>query len=158
MLSVVLTTEASPSDEDLRTVYESIAQYNLAQIGDHWSGRLTIFARDHRHQVIGGVVGFTDRAWLRIELLGLLPAWRRQGVGSQLLRAAEEQARVRGCHSAWLDTFSFQALPFYQQHGYTIFGQLDHYPDTHTRYFVRKPLASVENVKQPNTGFQTDAL
>ena len=66
---------------------------------------------------------------------------RRAGVGARLLRAAEDEALRRGCHSAWLDTFSFQALPFYQRHGYTVFGALDRYPTQHTRYFVRKALA-----------------
>lgn len=141
MLPVMLTTETSPSDADLRTIYESIVQYNLGKIGDHWTGRLTIFARDSNQRLLGGIIGFTDRGWLRIELLGILELWRRQGIGARLLEAAETEARSRGCHSAWLDTFSFQALPFYQRHGYTVFGQLERYPDAHTRYFVQKALA-----------------
>ncbi len=117
-------------------------KFNDAQVGNHWKGRLNIFARDTNEQLVGGIIGFTDRGWLRVELLGVFPAWRRQGIGSQLLGAAEIEARQRGCHSAWLDTFSFQALPFYQQHGYTIFGQLENYPNKHTRYFVQKSLTS----------------
>jgi GNAT superfamily N-acetyltransferase len=138
MLPVTLTNEAHPVDADLHAVYDSIAQYNLAQVGDHWTGRLTIFARDDRQQLLGGIIGFTDRGWLRIELLGVLEPWRRQGIGAKLLEAAESEARQRGCHSAWVDTFSFQALPFYQQRGYAIFGQLERYPDAHTRYFLQK--------------------
>jgi GNAT superfamily N-acetyltransferase len=140
MLPVRLTIETHPLETELHTIYESIAAYNLAQIGDHWTGRLTIFARDHHQQLRGGVIGLTDRGWLRIELLGVLDPWRRQGIGAKLLAAAEIEARQRQCHSAWVDTFSFQALPFYQRHGYAIFGQLERYPETHTRYFLQKPL------------------
>jgi GNAT superfamily N-acetyltransferase len=140
MASIVLSAEDMPSEADLHAIYESIAQYNLAQIGDHWKGRVAIFARDQDQQLAGGIVGFTDRGWLRIELLGVLEGWRGRGIGSQLLGAAEAEARARGCHSAWVDTFSFQALPFYQGHGYTVFGQLDRYPDTHTRSFLQKQL------------------
>jgi GNAT superfamily N-acetyltransferase len=94
-----------------------------------------------RHAISGGLYGFTDRGWLRIEVLVIQEHLRHQGIGARLLLAAEDEARRRGCHSAWLDTFSFQALPFYERHGYTIFGALDQYPDSHTRYFVRKSLA-----------------
>jgi hypothetical protein len=38
---------------------------------------------------------------------------------------AEIRARERGCHSAWLDTFSFQARGFYEKLGYEEFGRLD---------------------------------
>ena len=33
-----------------------------------------------------------------------------------------------------------QALPFYEKHGYTVFGVLENYPTGHSRYFVRKSL------------------
>jgi len=53
---------------------------------------------------------------------------------------AEEEARRRGCHSVHLDTLSFQALPFYQKHGYAVFGALENHPVGHTRYFLKKKL------------------
>jgi hypothetical protein len=46
------------------------------------------------------------------------------------------RARERGCHSAWLDTFSFQARGFYEKRGYEEFGQLD-YPPDHHRHLCR---------------------
>jgi hypothetical protein len=41
---------------------------------------------------------------------------------------AESEALARGCHSAWLDTFEFQARVFFERLGYECFGTLDHYP------------------------------
>jgi hypothetical protein len=38
----------------------------------------------------------------------------------------------------WLDTFSFQARPFYEKLGYEVFGQLEDYPRGHSRYFLQK--------------------
>src|SRR6516165_7091346 len=46
-------------------------------------------------------------------------------------------------HSAWLDTFSFQARGFYEKLGYEEFGRLD-YPPGHHRHFLRKRLTSPE--------------
>jgi GNAT superfamily N-acetyltransferase len=140
MSAYTLTLEAQPAQTDIATINQWLVDYNLAQVGDHWKGRLTILARDHQRQLSGGIYGFTDRGWLRIEVLVVQEQLRHLGIGTQLVCAAEAEAYRRGCHSAWLDTFSFQALSFYERHGYTIFGALDQYPDTHTRYFLRKSL------------------
>ncbi len=141
MSEISVSQENRPSPADLAAINDWIVDYNLAQVGDHWKGRLTILARDAEGQLVGGLLGFTDRGWARIEILVVAEHARHQGIGTRLLDAAEAEARKRECHDAWLDTFSFQALPFYEKHGYTIFGRLENYPNEHVRYFVRKRLA-----------------
>ena len=42
------------------------------------------------------------------------------------------------CHLAWLDTF--QALEFDPALGYQEFGALENYPESQTRWFLRKRL------------------
>ena len=140
MANITVSQEDRPSQADLAAINAWIVDYNLTQVGDHWKGRLTILARDAAGQLVGGLLGFTDRGWARIEILVVAEHVRQQGIGTQLLDLAEAEARTRGCHDAWLDTFSFQALPFYEKHGYSIFGQLENYPDQHVRYFMRKRL------------------
>lgn len=54
---------------------------------------------------------------------------------------AEAEAIVRGCHGAWLDTFEFQARPFYEHLGYNCFGTLPEYPKGFSRFFMQKMLA-----------------
>jgi hypothetical protein len=46
----------------------------------------------------------------------------------------------RGCQYVWLDTYSFQARPFYEKLGYRVFGQLPDHPPGHTRFFMFKTL------------------
>jgi GNAT superfamily N-acetyltransferase len=63
---------------------------------------------------------------------------RGAGHGSALLAAAEAEAWARGCLGVHLDTFEYQALPFYQRHGYELFGTLDGYPPGYRQFYVRK--------------------
>jgi hypothetical protein len=60
---------------------------------------------------------------------------------TKLVRAMEAEAVGRGCHSAFLDTFSYQARPFYEKLGYEVFGALDDYPRGLQRFYMRKRLS-----------------
>ena len=67
---------------------------------------------------------------------------RRSGIGRELMSKAEQEAYRRGCRSAWLDTFSFQARGFYKRQGYVLFGSLDGYPANHHRFFLTKTISA----------------
>lgn len=90
------------------------------------------------NRIIGGVFGATNWSWLYIKLLAIDPEFRNQGIGKSLMEQIERLAANRGCTGVHVDTFSFQALPFYERCGYTIFGCLPDYPTPHTRYFLHK--------------------
>ena len=62
------------------------------------------------------------------------------GVRTKLLTAAEDLARARGCVGASLDTFEYQARPFYEKLGYELFGTLDGYPPGYRQFYLRKNL------------------
>jgi GNAT superfamily N-acetyltransferase len=63
-----------------------------------------------------------------------------QGYGAARLNRAEQEAREAGCVAARLDTYGFQARPFYQRHGHTVHGVLDGYPAGARQYSLRKAL------------------
>jgi len=64
-----------------------------------------------------------DATEVRLLVDGLVveKAFRRRGVGTRLMRAAEEWGRSRGARLALLDTWgeSPQSVPFYEGLGYT---------------------------------------
>jgi len=91
-------------------------------------------------ELTAGVSGYTYWGWLVVERLWVSESIRGSGMGSRLLRAAENEARDRACHGAWLDTFSFQVKPFYETHGYRQFGELTDYPPGFQRHFLWKSL------------------
>jgi GNAT superfamily N-acetyltransferase len=104
---------------------------------------LNLFVRGQDEFVLGGLVAFTHWGWLTLSILWLDESLRGQGLGSQLLLAAEQEAVRRGCRHSVTDTLDFQGLSFYQKHGYSVFGVLDDLPPGHQRFFLRKDLEPV---------------
>jgi GNAT superfamily N-acetyltransferase len=70
-------------------------------------------------------------------MLWLEASARGQGFGKQLLLASEAEMIRRGCRRVHLDTLEFQALPFYERHGYSVFGILNAHPIGYNRYFLK---------------------
>jgi len=132
---------ADPTDEEMDETVRFLDQHNISQLGMAYDKRvLAVFVRDDDGKVVGGCTGFTIWNWLKIDILAVSPQLREKGVGSRLLQAAEQEARGRGCQYALLDTFSFQARPFYEKNGYSVFGELPEFPPGHVRYFMSKKL------------------
>jgi GNAT superfamily N-acetyltransferase len=99
---------------------------------------LVIPLHDDQAAVAGGFWGYTLFQWLHVQMLLVPEALRGRGIGSALMASAEAEARRRGCLGALVDAYSFQAAPFYQKIGYTVFGVLDDYPPGHDRLYFRK--------------------
>jgi GNAT superfamily N-acetyltransferase len=127
---------------DLDTVVQGLSSTNArrADLRPEWAWReLAVLAR-RRGQVVGGAVGRTGWAWLYVGRLWVADELRGAGLGTRLMTVIESAARERGCIGAWLDTFSFQARPFYESIGYRQFGELGDFPPGHARHFMSKAL------------------
>jgi GNAT superfamily N-acetyltransferase len=90
--------------------------------------------------LVGGLVGEIGWKWLFVELLWIAESHRGRGLGGRVLQTAEAEAIRRGARHVYLDTFDFQARPFYERQGYEVFGVLEDYPPGHRRFFLRKDL------------------
>ncbi len=127
-------------------VLAGLIAYNRAFMPPPASAPLVVAARDADGTLVGGAVGETlwadtDDGWFQLALLWVAESARGRGIGGGLLRAAEREAARRGCRHAAVDTFDFQARPFYEHRGYAVFGVQEHYPPGHRRYFLRKTFA-----------------
>lgn len=80
--------------------------------------------------VAGFIVAEAVRASGHIITIDVVAAARRSGVGSLLLRAAEDRLRAAHCPSVILETAvdNIPALKFYKLHGYSVI-------KTHPRYY-----------------------
>jgi ribosomal protein S18 acetylase RimI-like enzyme len=137
-LTVVSDAHASDADKDI--VRNGIDEGNMRITGRRDTHPIAIFVRDEQGAIRGGILGDVWAGWLHITYLWIADGWRGQGYGSQLLRAAESEARALGCQSATVESFSFQAPGFYQKYGYEVFATLPERPPGHTYYYLRKQL------------------
>ena len=138
-----ITIEQEPAESVRTAVLDRLRAFNRQHAEPPDFRPLTLSARDDDDLLIGGLVGETAWRWLHVDLLWVTEAQRGRGVGSQLLRTAEQEALKRGCAHVYLDTFDFQARPFYERSGYTVFGTQEDFPPGHTRFYLRKTLVDV---------------
>jgi GNAT superfamily N-acetyltransferase len=132
------------SADTLGLITRGIQSHALAAIGlpeQMWS-LASAFMQNDDGEILGGVLGNTWGAWLYVSDVWVDTAYRGKGYATKLMTAIETYASGRRCSYSYLDTFSFQARPFYEKLGYKIFGTLEDHPKGHTHYFMRKGLVS----------------
>jgi GNAT superfamily N-acetyltransferase len=86
-------------------------------------------------------LGATYLGWLQVQALWVSDSARGSGYGKALLAMAESEAVRRGCLRVFLETLSFQALPFYEKCGYKVFSKLPDFPPGGARYALTKELS-----------------
>ena len=76
-----------------------------------------------------------------LDILWVEEKYRKQGIGSALIREAERTSREKGCRFMTLGTFDFQARPLYEQFGFSVCGTIEDCPTKgHTHYDMIKRL------------------
>ena len=136
-----ISSEPHCSQEDATFVRDSLGLFNVGVTGDSYYSPLAIFLKDERNAVLGGALGHVWGGWLDLDALWVAEPFRGQGYGAKLLRAAEDEARMQGCHGVFLTTFSFQAKPFYEKFGYEVVAEIPDYPQGHSHHVLTKKLA-----------------
>ena len=136
-----LSVEPDASAADIAAVNSGLRAFNVARIGEPAEEAVQVFLRDNGGQVVGGLLGHIRWRWLFVAKLWVGDAHRGAGHGAALMAAAESHARARDCLGAYLDTFEYQARPFYEKLGYTLFGTLDGYPPGYRQYHLAKRFA-----------------
>lgn len=129
-----------PDRNDLRFIEERIDEENIARTGIADARQLAIILRSATSGIVAGLHGWTWGGTCEIKALWVHPLWRGRGLGTQLMLAAEAEARSRGASQMVLSTHSFQAPHFYRQLGFEVDGCVDDYPIGHASFYLRKRL------------------
>jgi GNAT superfamily N-acetyltransferase len=140
MTSDEISIEPGISPADRRIIEEGLTRHALPSTQVAGFRPIAVLARDAQRALVGGAVGTINWNWLHISLLWVAESRRHAGLGSRLMAAIERAGIERGCTRAHLDTFSYQARPFYERQGYRVFGVLEDYPTGHQRFFLEKVL------------------
>lgn len=130
----------NPAEDEIAFVNSALAKFNEEKVGADNHELLNIVEYDGNNSIIAGILGGTYWGWLHIDILWIAEKCRKQGIGSKLLKAAEEEAKKRGCHSVHLDTMSWQAPAFYKKHGYKIISELENIPAGNKKFHLIKEL------------------
>jgi len=136
-LSLAIET---PNNADMGVLVHQLQAYNASKAGGAVPDYLFIAARDAAGQVKGGLIGGIYLGWLTVTVLTLDESLRGRGHGAKLLKLAEDEAVRRGCPRVFLETLSFQSLPFYEKQGYRVHSRLEGFPPGGARYALTKML------------------
>jgi len=136
----VVAIETEPKPADMGVILNGLGQFNASKADGEMQKYLVVTVRDADGRVIGGLFGATYLGWLQIQAVWLPDELRGLGYGSALMQEAENEALRRGCPRVFLETLSFQALPFYQKLGYSVFSRLPDFPVGGARYALTKML------------------
>jgi ribosomal protein S18 acetylase RimI-like enzyme len=139
--------------EEMETVLAGLRGYNAQRVSGDFKPLLVVACRAGADAadgqvppaspaIVGGLAALSYWAKMHVDNLWVADGFRGRGIGSRLMRMAEEVARQRACSGVLVDTMSFQALEFYQRLGYQEFGVIAGYAAGASRHYLHKPVGS----------------
>lgn len=149
MSELALEVTDAPRASDVDFIGKSLSEFNHGDVGPSDRLPLAVFLRDQGDAIVAGISGYTAWGWLYVQWLWVAENQRGRKLAATMLAAAEAEARRRGCHGAYIDTFNPHALHAYQRAGYTPFGHLPDFPPGRTRTFLQKPLDTSDPATMP---------
>lgn len=143
MSTLAFVIETAPTPEHMQYLEDRLYEFNAEATGITDGQGLAIFVRDEQERIVAGICGHTWGGCCEIRQLWVEGSRRRQGLGTRLLQAAEQEARRRHCRQMVLTTFDFQAPEFYTKRGFHLLAAVDDYPQGHESLLLQKVLVSL---------------
>jgi len=135
----------APDPQDVQSIRTGLNEFNAIASGIDDQRPLAVLVRDPvTREVVGGLTGRTSRGLFFLDVFFLPEAMRGAGIGSAVLKMAEEEGWRRGCRSAVLHTNTFQAPAFYRRHGWRELGSIPSGPPGNSRIFFTKELSAAD--------------
>ena len=139
---ITLTVTDAPEAGAETVIRDGLSGYNVEKAGYRDQRPLAVLVSDpDTGEMLGGIVGRTSMGLMFIDRFFLPERLRKKGLGTRVIKAAEEEGTRRGCSRAILFTVTFQAPGFYQRQGWEVLGKIECDPPGHTRFVMTKRLA-----------------
>jgi GNAT superfamily N-acetyltransferase len=137
-MSATELTPSEPTPDEVQYLEDRIYEYNSSVTGIADGRWLAVFTRDGVGRIIAGICGNTWGGVCEIRQFWVEESRRQRGLGTRLFRAAEQEARRRGCRQILLMTFSFQAPEFYERNCFEVVAAIADHPRGHRNLLMRK--------------------
>lgn len=140
-----VVVDYAPCHSDNEIVKEGLIKCFETQFGER-DKPFSIFLKNDSGKVFGGIQAFRDTESVYIDAMWVEESLQKQGYGTKLLGAVEQEAIKNGCIFSLVDTWDFQAEEFYLKNGYERIGEIKNYWHGHSKIFLRK------NIRPSPTG------
>ena len=135
-----ITFDPKPSLEDIGVLNTGLSAYAKEKKDLDPIEPFAFFVKDQKGQILAGCSGDIIYGCLYTGSLWVSESIRGKGVGTRLLKAAEQFALEKGCTMATINTMDWEALEFYQSLGYKVDLAREGYKNNSTFYFLKKEL------------------
>ncbi|MBZ6075483.1 GNAT family N-acetyltransferase [Microvirga puerhi] len=138
----VFLETAAPSAGAYKALLSELRRFTTEAVGKPDNSDFAVLILDpDTKEPKGGLWAQSRWGGFYIDMLMVPESMRGKGAGTRLMQSAEAEARRRNCRHIWLDTYAFQAKPFYEKLGFSIFGQIDGPAPIYPRFFMKKELS-----------------
>ncbi|EOZ9064282.1 GNAT family N-acetyltransferase [Providencia rettgeri] len=127
-MNIIIAHEITTEDKE--ELLAGLRSFNTQFLNADRFGSLGIYFKNDDGVMLGGLLTSVKANWLCIDYLWVSESARNDGLGRELMYTAEREAIKLGCIHSLVDTFSFQALPFYEKLGYVKQMSLPDFPET----------------------------
>ncbi len=137
MTDIYFTSE--PSKDEIESFHKGLNDYNGKYVKNDFE-KIAITVKSKEDIVVAGIDGMSYWGRAYIDNLWVDENYRREGIGSKLLKDFEIIAKAKDCLGVQLSTMSFQAIGFYEKNGYETFAKLGGFADGHYCIFYTKEI------------------
>ena len=126
------------NEEQVEDIETRLSLYDENHIKEKIDGCIQIGVEDEGKLIAGLDACITAFKILYVSTVFVDEAYRRQGVGTRMIREMEKRAIAMGVNTVRLDTFNWQGKEFYEALDYQCVGHYDNVEDGYSEYFFLK--------------------
>jgi GNAT superfamily N-acetyltransferase len=129
-----------PNPEEEKTSQEGLFEHTRSLNRPSFQREPFSLLAYSQQKLAGSLIGAMFWNWLYVDLLWIDAERRKSGLGTELMKLAEQKAHGMQLTGIYCWTQSWEAPDFYRKLGYEQFAAFDDFPPGHKRFGFRKYL------------------